>query len=65
MSDISNEIMRVQDALKQIYSIDKYNNIIKKLKAETNNDPEVLAHMSEDMQLCLDERMFAVAEMGE
>lgn len=64
MSSEETEIVRVQNSLKQEYSIEKYNKAIEKLISKTN-DAEVLAHMAEDMQLTPHERLFAVAAMGE
>jgi len=64
MSSEKTEIVRVQNSLKQRYSIEEYGKAIEKLMSKTN-DVEVLAHMAEDMQLTPHERLFAVATMGE
>lgn len=63
MIQISENIIKVQDALKQMYSIEEYNRAIQKLKSKTN-DPEVLAYMAQDMSLSYDIRLFAIAAMG-
>ena len=59
------EIIKVQESLKQNYSIEEYNKTIQKLKDKTNNDMEVLAYMADDRYLSPRARLFAVAAMGD
>ena len=65
MMKLAYEINKVQESLKQMYSIEEYNRIVTKLKAKAGDDLEVLAHMSTDRQMSPEVRLFAVAAMGE
>lgn len=65
MLNVAHQIIRAQEALKNVYDEDDYKNTISLITEKAHGDTEMLYTISKDKSLGSTVRLFAIAAMGE